>query len=111
MKAFIVWTALGAVSVMLGMALYSTSLQGSTTGYRESDFTPRPAPTVVKTKTKIVRKPAKTKVVYVPAPTPESQAATSSTTQSGTSSTQSWTPSSDQGSSKSDSGDHKKHDD
>ena len=38
---------------------------GSTTGYQESVVSPRPVPTVVKHRTKIVHKPAKTKVVYV----------------------------------------------
>ncbi len=113
MKAFIVWTALGAVSVLLGVALYSTSLQGSATGYRESVFTPRPAPTVVKTRTrtKIVRKPAKTKIVYVPAPAPANQNGTATTAQTGTSSTQSWTPSSNQRSGESSSDDRAEKED
>lgn len=59
------------VSAGLGLVLYSTSLAGSTTGFQEAVFTPGPTSTVIKTKTKIVRKPAKTKVVYVPqAPAP-----------------------------------------
>lgn len=59
------------VSAGLGLALYSTSLAGSTTGYQEAALTPRPTSTVIKTRTKIVRKPAKTRVVYVtPAPAP-----------------------------------------
>jgi hypothetical protein len=63
------WLAIVAVSLGLGVSLYATSLQGSTTGYQESVISPRPVPTVVKHRTKIVRKPAKTKVVYVtPAP-------------------------------------------
>lgn len=68
MRAFLAWTVAAAVSVLLGVALYSTSLQGSTTGYQEAVMSPQPVPTVVKTKTKIVRKPARTKVVYVPQP-------------------------------------------
>ena len=68
MRAFLAWTVAAAVSVLLGVALYSTSLQGSTTGYQEAVLSPRPVPTVVKTKTKVVRKPARTKVVYVREP-------------------------------------------
>jgi hypothetical protein len=59
------WLAIVAVSLGLGVTLYATSLQGSTTGYQESVISPRPVPTVVKHRTKIVRKPAKTKVVYM----------------------------------------------
>lgn len=76
MRAFVGWMVMVLVSVGLGLALYSTSLKGSTTGYQEAAFTPMPTETVVKTqtKTKIVRKPAKTKIIYVekalaPAPT------------------------------------------
>lgn len=71
MRAFAGWVVMVLVSVGLGLALYSTSLKGTTTGYQEAAFTPMPTETVVKTKTKVVRKPAKTKVVYVekaPAP-------------------------------------------
>ena len=63
-KVFLGWAAMVAVSVLLGLALYSTSLQGTGTGYTEVAVTPRPAQTVIKTKTKVVRKPPK--VVYVP---------------------------------------------
>lgn len=69
MRVVLGWLAIVAVSLGLGVTLYATSLQGSTTGYQESVVSPRPVPTVVKHRTKIVRKPAKTKVVYVtPAP-------------------------------------------
>lgn len=75
MRAFLAWIVTAMVSVGLGMALYTTSLAGSTTGYQEARVTPRPTETVVKTKTKIVRKPAKTKVVYVPQAAPAPVAA------------------------------------
>jgi hypothetical protein len=72
MRAFIAWVLAATTSVGLGLALYTTSLSGSTTGYLEAAFTPRPTSTVVKTrtriKTKVVRKPAKTRVVYVSTP-------------------------------------------
>lgn len=69
MRAFLAWTGLVAISILLGVALYSTSLQGSTVGYHDSFVSPRPVPTVIQKTTKIVRKPAKTKLVYVtPAP-------------------------------------------
>lgn len=74
MRAFVAWALMAAVSAGLGMTLYATSLAGSTTAFHEAPFTPGPTSTVVKTKTKIVRKPAKTKVVYVPqtpAPAPQ----------------------------------------
>lgn len=84
MRAFLAWTGLVSLSVLLGVALYSTSLEGSPAGYRESLVSPRPVPTVVKQTTKIVRKPAETKYVYVtPAPT---QAAPSSQQPTGVSS-------------------------
>lgn len=60
------WVIAATMSAGLGLALYSTSLAGSPTGYQEAAFTPRPTSTVVKTRTKIVRKPARTHVVYVP---------------------------------------------
>lgn len=66
MRAFVGWVVMLLVSAGLGMALYATSLSGSTSGFQEVAFTPAPTQTVVKTKTKVVRKPAKTKVVYVP---------------------------------------------
>lgn len=101
MRAFFAWVVMAGVSVVLGMALYTTSLAGSTTGYQEAPFTPGPTSTVVKTKTKIVRKPAKTKVIYVPqataAPAPAAQevyvppATSSSTRVSGGSSSGSLT--------------------
>jgi hypothetical protein len=70
MRAFLAWTVAAGLSALLGVALYTTSLQGSTTGYQEAVMSPRPVPTVVKTRTKIVRKPAKTKVVHVPQSVP-----------------------------------------
>ncbi len=79
MRATVAWLAVTAVSVMMGVVLYSTSLGGSTMDYREAVVSPRPVPTIVKTrtKTKIIRKPAKTKIVYVPqaVPAPVSQPA------------------------------------
>ena len=66
MRAFFAWVLTAMVSIGLGLALYTTSLAGSTTGYQEAPFTPGPTSTVVKTKTKIVRTPGKTRVVYVP---------------------------------------------
>ncbi len=71
MRAFVGWVIVALVSAGLGLALYSTSLAGSNSSFQEAVFTPGPTSTVIKTKTKIVRKPAKTKVVYVPqAPAP-----------------------------------------
>lgn len=65
MKGIAVWVVVVAVSMLLGVALYSTSLKGSTPGYQQAVMSPRPAPTVIKHKTRIVRKPAMTKIVYV----------------------------------------------
>ncbi len=66
MKAFVGWVLAAALSVGLGLALYATSLRGATGGYQEAAATPRPTSTVIKTRTKVVRKPARTRVVYVP---------------------------------------------
>jgi hypothetical protein len=73
MRLFVGWVVLSLVSAGLGLTLYPASLQGATTGYQEAAYTPGPSSTVVKTKvkTKVVRKPPKTRVVYVPqAPVP-----------------------------------------
>ncbi len=73
MRGTVAWLAVTAVSVLMGVVLYSTSLGGSTMDYREAVISPRPVPTVVKTrtKTKIIRKTAKPKIVYVPQPAPQ----------------------------------------
>lgn len=65
-KAFLGWIAAGSLSILLGLVLYSTSLQGSAAGYQETAVTPQPTETVIKTKIKkkIIRKPAR--IVYVP---------------------------------------------
>ena len=63
------WLAIVAVSLGLGVTLYATSLQGSTTGYQESVIPPRPVPTVVERSAKAVHKSAKTKRLHEsPAP-------------------------------------------
>ncbi len=90
-RAFVGWVIVALLSAGLGLALYSTSLAGSDSSFQEAMFTPGPTSTVIKTKTKtkIVRKPAKTKVVYVPqapgptvyvAPEPVSGAGSTATT-------------------------------
>ncbi|MCU0294862.1 MAG: hypothetical protein MUD05_02275 [Candidatus Nanopelagicales bacterium] len=75
MRGFVAWLAIALMSVLTGVVLYTTSLGGSATDYREAVISPRPVPTVVKTrtkiKTKVIRKPAKTKIVYVPQPVPQ----------------------------------------
>lgn len=75
MRGFVAWLAIALMSVLTGVVLYTTSLGGSASDYREAVISPRPVPTVVKTrtkiKTKVIRKPAKTKIVYVPQPVPQ----------------------------------------
>ena len=68
MRTFIVWTVAVALSLVLGVALYATSLRGSNAGFEQTLVSPRPTATVVKTQKKIVRKPPKETVVYVPQP-------------------------------------------
>jgi len=68
MRTFIVWTVAVALSLVLGVALYATSLRGSNAGFQQTVVSPRPTATVVKTEKKIVRKPPKETVVYVPQP-------------------------------------------
>ena len=68
MRTFIVWTVAVALSLVLGVALYATSLRGSNAGFQQTLVSPLPTATVVKTEKKIVRKPPKETVVYVPQP-------------------------------------------
>ena len=61
MRVVLGWLAIVAVSLGLGVTLYATSLQGSTTGVPGSVIPPRPVPTVVERSAKAVHKSAKTK--------------------------------------------------
>lgn len=79
MRNVLGWLSVVAASVGLGFVLYATSLHASPTTFEQSHVTPRPTPTVVKYRTKVVREPARPRVVtekiYVPAPASPTESA------------------------------------
>lgn len=115
MRTLMAWTGAAALSVLLGVILYSTSLQGSQAGYQETlplaSATPSAAPTIRQPESGMAREleqPAAPQVAVPPAadpvvaPTPVYTPPTS---------TKAAASSRDDDSSKEDESEREKHDD